>query len=618
VALTGQLGTPNSQLGEIQPGAQISEVTSQLGAPFSEPGNVEPGIGANTVGFTGKIGTFQSDPGNVEPGLGAQGGLTGELGTSRSDPSNLQAGFAAGSYYTNFTAQLGTSQSALANVEAGENAGSYYPNFTAQLGIQRSSLANIETGEGAPPGTSNHYVVGVSDTVTISDSLTARYHAVTSESDTVTVSDSLTARYHAVTSESDTLSIFETTLTIVHAEHVQAIESVSLFDAVSEHQQLGVSVSDTVTVADAVTLGRAFTQGVSDTVTISDSTQNQQGFHVGTPDSVTVSDSVSSQHATSAGVSDSATISDAVSVGKGVLVHVTDSLIASDSLGAQQGHNVQVTQTVTIMENLQAGSAGTAVTINFGTGLRIDRLLDPTNYSFEPMGTAFPFTILGIRPVATAITSGNGATVVNTGGFSSFTLHFSDGTFTGANLNEYLSLSSTVNDISYLRIVQILNPNQVLVDKPLISIDPQNGSIPWALSSAPTSVVVITTKQTNIQTYNVQMAGLQMASGAPFSFAGSFVASALQPRLQTVTALDDGQILITYSEPMLDDEFLTSPAEYAITGPTPVNISSVRTVTSNQIVLQTVGMGSGSYNLTVNATPSTRRSTRPSSAVRFR
>ena len=300
-----------------------------------------------------------------------------------------------------------------------------------------------------PAATGNHYTANVADTVTVSDSLTATYHARPSVNDTVTVTDSLTEHQVGSASVSDTVSVTDSlrasegyptsvsdTVTVTdslathQADHASVSDTVTVTDATAEHQVLSVSVTDTVTVTDAATAANHYANNLSDTVTATDSlvsryravatgsdtvtvtdasAEHQAGLlhvadtvtvtdFVGTgrhliadlSDTVTVTDALRPSKGTRQGLADSITVTDAVHEGHREPVNLTETVGVSEALGVAYGVSVQLAATVVIEESFSAGSAsisgnGTTLQVGFREGLRIDGIVDLENFSLVPM-----------------------------------------------------------------------------------------------------------------------------------------------------------------------------------------------------------------------------------------
>ena len=367
----------------------------------------------------------------------------------------------------------------------------------------------------------------------------------------------------------------------------------------------GSSLSPRTQLADGTFLHH-YIEDVADSATISDRVLPSEGYPVDADETIGVVETLTYQYdGRPPGLSERITVLGTATEGESNPVRVSDTVGITDAL--HFGFHEHLTEVVLVEEAVFVGagsvtSEDTLLTVTFSIGLRIDHALEPGHYVFAPEPGAFPFDILGVVPVTTQLSSGSRASVLITGGAASFTISFADGTFSFSNIGDYLFLSSEFNTAQYLRIVSVPDSNIVVVDKPLLAFDPANGSIPWRLTTPLTGVLITTTKQTNNATYDYNFSGLLTVLGEPYTSSGNFVAQAFKPQVRFVEQLEEGQLLVTFSENMLDDGFLTSPSEYSVTGPTTVRVEGVQTPTPNQVVLLTTGMGVGSYTLTVNAT----------------
>ncbi len=388
---------------------------------------------------------------------------------------------------------------------------------------------------------------------------------------------------------------------------VSVADTVTITDATTERQIGSALVSDSVSIGDVVGASHANIDSLPSSITLSDALNESHRFGVATTDSVTFSDSVSGVWHHVVVASDTVTLSDFVSFGgTHEVVDVGDTVTISDATLVSIGSATGLSDSVTLSEDLSVThgsvqSTNSVISAFFNTGMRVDGAVEPSNYLIIPQAGAFAFTILGISPIVLTLATGSHATVVNTGSLTSFTIQFGDGTFSAGNVGDYVSLASMANTISYLRVVSVISSNRIIVDRPLVADDPQNGHIPWGHTGPLVGVSITTTKQTNNGHYSYVFQGLTTSAGIAFETSGSFIAVATQPTVTNVTPLDEGQILVTFSETMLDDGYLTDPSEYSITGPTTVQIKSIQTPAPNQVALFTTGMGNGSYMLTVNA-----------------
>lgn len=167
------------------------------------------------------------------------------------------------------------------------------------------------------------------------------------------------------------------------------------------------------------------------------------------------------------------------------------------------------------------------------------------------------------------------------------------------SIGDFVSLSSPYDSIQFLRVVAVMPDGALLLDREFPF--PEDSPLTWVHTSALQGVEIDTNKPTNGKGYTLTVSGLQTTSGSPYSDAQSFTATSPKPQVVSAEQLDAGQVLVTFSDTMRIDQALLSPNEYEITGPSQVLIKTVQTSTANQVLLTTVGMGSGSYNLEVNA-----------------
>lgn len=114
-------------------------------------------------------------------------------------------------------------------------------------------------------------------------------------------------------------------------------------------------------------------------------------------------------------------------------------------------------------------------------------------------------------------------------------------------------------------------------------------------------VALTINKPTNGEQYTLLVSGLEATGGGAYDDSATFTAVSAQPQVTEVEQLAEGQILISFSEPMRIDGALLDPEEYTVTGPSAVQVKTVQTASPTQVVLTTVGLTDGAYSLTVNA-----------------
>jgi len=169
------------------------------------------------------------------------------------------------------------------------------------------------------------------------------------------------------------------------------------------------------------------------------------------------------------------------------------------------------------------------------------------------------------------------------------------------SVGEFLSIVSDWNNVQFAKVLQTFPDGSVEIDKELLALDPLNGDISWSHTKGLDGVILETSKPTSGTNYALAI-NLYEKSGEPYIESGiAYVAVAPKPRVLGAEQLDEGQIIITFSDPMRQDEILLDPTEYTITGPSTVLVKTVQVATLSQVMITTVGMGAGSYTLTVSS-----------------
>lgn len=400
-----------------------------------------------------------------------------------------------------------------------------------------------------------------------------------------------------------------------------------------------MGVYDVVTVADAVTVqATLFTAGVNDTVTVSDASIEQRGLvlpisdtaiavvdavsphlgkGVGVADTVSLTDAATSRLGAHQNAPDIVTVTDTAHPSGNQALPVADTVLISDALSIRAHYPLPLPPEphIGVSDSVSAGSInivtnGTVLTMAFAVGLRIDGITDLANYTIAPLGphesppgnNAFPVNILGVAPLQTTLQSGALAAIVSCDGSSTIVSLPDSSPLTIDDLGTYLSLFGKYNAADNMRIIEIVDPTTVKVNRPLITTDPTSGSIPWTRLSSVGGVTVITSKFTNGGLYTIVTQHLKTSSlGLPADVNTFFQAAAPKPKVVSAQALTDGQIIVTFSDPMLDNPVLTSASEYTFTGPTVARVTNVQTLSPTQVLLHTAGLGSGAYTLNVNA-----------------
>jgi len=175
------------------------------------------------------------------------------------------------------------------------------------------------------------------------------------------------------------------------------------------------------------------------------------------------------------------------------------------------------------------------------------------------------------------------------------------GVYAPIGVGDYISLQSAANSVSFARVLDVHPDGTLILDRDLFAVDPDNGAIAWTHTSALEGVSLEINKPTNDGEYTLEVHGLQDTSGAPYRDTQDFTAVSAKPQVVGAVQLPEGQIVITFSDTMRVDFALLSPNEYEVTGPSLVLVKTVQTVAPHQVMLTTVGMATGAYQVTVNA-----------------
>jgi hypothetical protein len=239
--------------------------------------------------------------------------------------------------------------------------------------------------------------------------------------------------------------------------------------------------------------------------------------------------------------------------------------------------------------------------------VRYDGTTDAKNFFFTARDGGVPLEVEQATPIVDVLQSGSTASVVagSTNDFTSVVLSLPTGAFTPTNVGDYIQLtgpSRSWNNSTVLRIVGLIDSTTLIVDEPLLTNDPLNGSITWLHTSAVRRIDLTVNKATNGKTYVASYRNLLSKEGnQKVEKDLAFVASTPRPQLSSVDFLPEGSVLVTFGEDMRADAGIMNPADYSITGASSVEVTSVVPVSDRSVLLTTNGFGSGSYLLTINA-----------------
>jgi len=176
------------------------------------------------------------------------------------------------------------------------------------------------------------------------------------------------------------------------------------------------------------------------------------------------------------------------------------------------------------------------------------------------------------------------------------------GVYAPIPIGDYITLLSAANNVQFSRVLDVHPDGTLILDRDLFVLDPDNGAIAWTHTSALEGVELEINKPTNGEQYTATVHGLRDTAGAPYQDTQDFTAVSAKPQVVEAVQLQEGQIVITFSDTMRIDFALLSPNEYEVAGPSTVLVKTVQTISPQQVMLTTVGMALGAYQVTVNAT----------------
>lgn len=245
-------------------------------------------------------------------------------------------------------------------------------------------------------GGSTDVNISVSDTVTVTESVTKMVQSFKSVSDTVTVSESQTLLPVSFVSATDTVTVSETvaqtlaynvsvaeTVTITETvarlatNFISATQSVTVSETVTPLGVALVSATDTVTVTEAINLLSVALVNASDTVTVTEAqTILVPELYVSSTDTVTVTETVTKLVVNFVSATDTVTVSEAVnnlvtsfvSVSDTITVtEATDQVVVDSDTGINVSDTVTITEAVKLLEESYIAATDT-VTVTEATG----------------------------------------------------------------------------------------------------------------------------------------------------------------------------------------------------------------------------------------------------------
>ncbi len=613
MALTGQLGTIDSQPGNFQLGAgefcAPRTVTGRLGSHLSLLGCIKVGshpLPSSTV--TSLLGTATSCPGNVTLGLtiAPVTNYTGLLGTARSLSENVLLGTPGGPPSTDLTGTLGARKSRAANLLLGtDNATSSAPDPVAvsETVTLAEALAAIHaniTGVSQTVSltealaTVKATLVAVSETIAIVESLAITQPATGNVSESVVLSEGLSVLQQNNVETSASNSLTEG-LTLLGDADVAISEALSLAESLDDLHAAYVSADETVTLAEAIEETASLAEAVAELISLFEELSTQIDFNEVPSETVTLIEDLLTTCIGHVDVSDSVSlITDTVATTAQLFTSVADDeIFITDSVFSAG----QVTVT---------GRTPTTLTLDFGGERQLAGVIDLRSYTLTPLNGGVPISFLSVTPIQTEKDSASNCVVLGTDYDASlraaFTLRVDD--TLDVEQGDYLNLTLTNIDYQELPVLQVVEytPYKYLsVLGPIVTNDPTSGAATLTVLSAVTGCVLETTEGTGDYVYRLSVnAPMRKKQGDLFHSLAFYTAVAINPIVEDVGYLvSDGTVVVTFSKPMSDNAALLNPALYSLSGPSTAIVKGVRMLTPTQLVLTTVGLVSGFYELTL-------------------
>lgn len=604
------------------------------------------------MAFTGKLGTSDSKPGNIRLGSATSGGpasYTADVSETVSVVEQL-VGLATTSLLASEDSLAGAmspggphTQEAL-SVTPTETISVVESPFveapTGLLGDDDSSLSNM-TLAGSPTGQASQqdYSEGVNETVTVTEARTATAAHVVGVTESVSLSEAIAGSKALSTGVNETVTVSEATSRVLganaaanetvtvsdtsafqSAKVLGAAETVTVSDATTRQSAGNVPVVENLSMSDHVALNRGYTVGVNETASVSDGVAARQGFQRSVSDSVGMSEAMGLTQAKSVGVNETASLTESRTTLRATVANVSESISVTDmfstvsedvfetvglldAVASNIGYRRGVSETIPSTASVQAVLvSGYHIGVEFSEPMSRDGVADPTRYRVTSLGAGVSAAVEQVVPVSGLVATGMAATLDDTT-LLTYTMTLDGASLTSASVGQYITITgpaSSWNVGQTVKIVEVLDPTTVLVDLPLLSGDPQNGSIEWRHETAVLRVLLRTNKITNGQQYLIEVDGTKTVNGQSYQQSFIHIGSASKPRIDNVSFLENGAVLVTFAEPMRIDDGYTDVADYSITGPTTPVIHSVIPVSDRVVRLSTTGLEQGSYTLSIN------------------
>lgn len=250
-------------------------------------------------------------------------------------------------------------------------------------------------------------------------------------------------------------------------------------------------------------------------------------------------------------------------------------------------------------------TSDTTLTVTLPLAATVESVLDPNNYRFAPSSSARPISVSSATPITTTLQTGANASILGR-----YRVGFATGFVTPDYLNAYLFLTTAYNVVTYAKIVSIVSPTEVLIDKALVIEDPlRTALVPFVIKSTITSVLLTTNKPTNGGSYALLAQLQSTATGSWASVTDSFTASATRPHITAANLLSDGQLVVSFSEDMEQTNDFMDPRSFDLDNSDfplgwdahgVMRVSAVFAQGPKQVILETQGMRSGGWSISAN------------------
>lgn len=259
------------------------------------------------------------------------------------------------------------------------------------LGVFKGALAEtvpLSESLSSQMRTSAH----LADTVTLSESLNAHLRLSASLSDTVTASESLATLYHSIVSSSETVDIAENLHSGGASNYVENVsESWSLTESVSPKLATHRTVSETVGLSDAVTPSAGFHPSPAETVPFSEQLGTHAVMTSHLVETVPLSEDLLSELTQKALLSETVPFVEALSSRARFLAVVPDSVDVSDAMGAAHGASFELDETVVIDESI-TNTVHLTVDLDETVPYSFDLFVSGTGHQFLTVSETVPYS----------------------------------------------------------------------------------------------------------------------------------------------------------------------------------------------------------------------------------